>query len=156
MNFFKKPKLIRRYLEPVNVRGYISIPFKNLTLLMDVQTLKDEVITTPDGEKSVQMLKVFCDEELLVENVSRKQKADRLWFQNKWFACRSCRLSENTPLIHYTATFAELLDCDEAPDHECDDTCSTSGDDEDEGGNIEDGTDNTDSSTNGEVAEDES
>ena len=110
MNFLKKPHTLRRYSEPVFVKGYSSIPYENLTLPMDVQTLEDVVITTPDGSKSVQKLKVFCDSEIFVESEAKQQKADRLWFQNKWFECKSCRLSENTPLRHYTATFIECLD----------------------------------------------
>lgn len=110
MNFLKKPHTLRRYSEPVFVKGYSSIPYENLTLPMDVQTLEDVVITTPDGSKSVQKLKVFCDSEILVESEAEQRKADRLWFQNKWFECKSCRLSENTPLRHYTATFIECLD----------------------------------------------
>lgn len=110
MNFLKRPHTLRRYSEPVFVKGYSSIPYEDLTLPMDVQTLEDVVITTPDGSKSVQKLKVFCDSEILVESEAEQQKADRLWFQNKWFECKSCRLSENTPLRHYTATFIECLD----------------------------------------------
>lgn len=110
MNFLKRPHTLRRYSEPVFVKGYSSIPYEDLTLPMDVQTLEDVVITTPDGSKSVQKLKVFCDSEILVESEAKQQKADRLWFQNKWFECKSCRLSENTPLRHYTATFIECLD----------------------------------------------
>lgn len=112
MKFFKRPHALRRYSEPVYVSGYSSIPYEDLMLPMDVQTLEDVVITTADGSKSVQKLKVFCDSEILVENEAKKQKADRLWFQNKWFECKSCRLSENTPLKHYTATFIECLDQD--------------------------------------------
>lgn len=110
MNFLKRPHTLRRYSEPVYVKGYSSIPYKDLTLPMDVQTLEDVVITTPDGSKSVQKLKVFCDSEILVESEANQQKADRLWFQGKWFECKSSRLSENTPLRHYTATFIECLD----------------------------------------------
>jgi hypothetical protein len=110
MNFLKRPHKIRRYSVPVYVNGYSSIPYEDSTLPMDVQTLEDIVITTPDGTRSVQKLKVFCDSEILVESEVRQQKADRLWFQNKWFECKSSRLSENTPLRHYTATFIECLD----------------------------------------------
>lgn len=115
INFFKRQKTIKRFLQPINIKGYISTPWEEKKMPMDVQTMEDKVVTTKDGSKSVQRLKVFCDDELLVDNVERKQKADRLWFQNKWFACISCRLSENTPLRHYTATFVELLDNEEGP-----------------------------------------
>lgn len=115
MNFLKRPHLLRRYSQPKIIRGYSSIPFEDLTLPMDVQTLEDVVITTPDGSKSVQRLKVFCDSIILVENQQKQQKADRLWFQDTWFECKSSRLSENTPLRHWTATFVECLDQDEGP-----------------------------------------
>ena len=115
MNFFRRPYTLRRYREPKIVRGYSSIPYENLTLPMDVQTMGDAVITDGDGSRSVQRLKVFCDDEILVENTLEKQKADRLWFQGKWFECRSSRLSENTPLRHWTATFVECLDPEVGP-----------------------------------------
>ena len=114
MNFLKRPHMIRRYSQPKIIRGYSSIPYEDLTLPMDVQTLEDVIITTPDGSKSVQRLKVFCDSIILVEN-QHKQKADRLWFQDTWFECKSSRLSENTPLRHWTATFVECLDQDAGP-----------------------------------------
>lgn len=110
MNFFKRPYTIRRYSSPVNTRGYISIPYRELMLPMDIQTTEDAVVTTEDGAMSVQQLKVFCDSELLVEDKEKQQKADRVWYQGKWFDCRSSRLSGNTLLRHYTATFIECLD----------------------------------------------
>lgn len=123
MKFFKKPYTLRRYSRPVYTGGYSSIPYEDLTLLVDVQTLENTVITTPDGSRSVQELKAFCDSEILVESEARQQKADRLYFQGKWFECRSCRLSENTPLRHYTATFVECLDQDPiSPEGESEET----------------------------------
>ena len=116
MNFFKSPCLLRRYDRPTNVRGYMSIPYTDLSLPMDVQTMENVAKTTPDGTESVQRLKVFCDQEILAESEHRQQKADRLWFQGKWFDCQSSRLSENTPLRHWTAVFVECLDQEAAPD----------------------------------------
>ena len=116
MNFFSKSYTLRRYQEPKIIRGYHSIPYEEFMLLMDVQTMENVVITTPDGSESVQRLKAFCDDKILVENTAEKQKADRLWFQGKWFECRSSRLSENTPLRHYTATFVECLDQEPGPE----------------------------------------
>lgn len=115
MNFFKKKYRIRRYTAPKIIRGYSSIPYTDTTLLMDVQTLENVTVTTSDGTRSIQKLKTFCDEIIYVENQQNQQKADRLWFQDKWFECTSCRLSENTPLKHYTATFTECLDNEKPP-----------------------------------------
>lgn len=116
MVFFKKPYVVRRYSKPVYVHGYLSSSYEDLKILMDVQTMEDTTKTEPDGAKSVQKLKVFCDWKLLVENVSEQQKSDHLWFQGKWFACQNSRLSENTPLRHYIATFVECLDQEEKPE----------------------------------------
>ena len=116
MNFLKRPYVLRRYSEPIIVKGYSSIPYNDLTLPMDVQTLEDQVITTPDGSRSVQRLKVFCDSMILVENEHNQQKADRIWFQDTWFECKSSRLSDNTPLRHWTATFVECLDQEAGPE----------------------------------------
>lgn len=115
MNFLKRPHVIRRYSEPQIIQGYSSIPYDDIILPMDVQTLEDVIVTTPDGNESVQRLKVFCDSNILVEDNVNKQKADRLWFQGKWFECKSSRLSENTPLRHWTATFVECLDSEPEP-----------------------------------------
>ncbi len=116
MNFLKRPYYLRRYLQPQIIRGYSSIPYEDLTLPMDVQTLSDEVITTPDGSKSIQRLKVFCDHKILAEDEHNQQKADRVWFQGKWFTCRSSRFSGNTPLRHWTAEFVECLDAEPGPE----------------------------------------
>lgn len=95
-----------------------SIPYEDLTLPMDIQTLEDTIKTEEDGRKSIQKLKVFCDYEILAEDEHKKQKADRVWFQGKWFECLSSRLSENTPLRHWTATFVQCLDAEDGPKQE--------------------------------------
>ncbi len=77
---------------------------------MDIQTLENKVDTTQDGRDAIQRLKVFCDLEIFAENQAKQQKADRIFFQGKWFECQTSRLSENTPLRHYTATFVQCLD----------------------------------------------
>lgn len=118
MNFLKKNYTLRRYSEPQYVKGYSSIPYSDLTLPMDIQTSEDVIQTTSEGRKSIQKLKVFCDSEILVEDVDKQQKADRVWFQGKWFECQSSRLSENTPLRHWTATFIQCLDSEAGPNEE--------------------------------------
>ena len=118
MNFLKRNYRLRRFLEPELVKGYFSIPYEDKTLPMDIQTLEDEVETTQEGRRSIQRLRVFCDFEILVEDDEKKQKADRVWFQGKWFECQSSRLSENTPLRHWTARFVQCLDSEPGPEEE--------------------------------------
>lgn len=118
MNFLKKPYLFKRHGEPSIIRGYSSTSFKIFALPADVQTIEDKVFIAPDGSRSVQKLKVFCDYRILEEDHQQGQKADHLWFQGKWFTCTSSRLSENTPLRHWTAVFVECLEQAEKPGEE--------------------------------------
>lgn len=75
MNFFKRPHLLRRYSRPKIERGYSTIPYEEKTFPMDVQTLEDVVITSPEGSRSVQRLKVFAIKNswLKMKRISRKQ-----------------------------------------------------------------------------------
>ncbi|MCI8627730.1 MAG: hypothetical protein HFI40_15910 [Lachnospiraceae bacterium] len=115
MVFFKRPYLVRRYQQSCFVRGYPSKAYEDIKLLLDVQTLENEVVTTPDGSRSVKRLEVYCDEELRVADVGKQQEADRIWFQGKWFTCQSSFLSDNTLLRHWLSEFVECLDQDDAP-----------------------------------------
>ncbi len=115
MNFFRRMHQFRRYGPPVWEDGYDEIPYTDFTTMADVQTTGKESKTSEDGTESLQRLKVFCDIELLTEDQETQQKADRLLFQGKWFDCTSSRLSENTPLRHWTATFVQCERQDPAP-----------------------------------------
>lgn len=115
MKFFKKKRIIRRFTGVQSHDGYISTPYIEMTLPMDVQTNDKSTNHGSDGGESVQRLKVFCDYELYTDDSSRNQKGDQLWFQGKWFYCKSSRLSENTPLRHWTCTFIQCLKQDAPP-----------------------------------------
>lgn len=115
MRFFKRRRILRRYGEQKYEDGYAVIDYEDMELLMDIQTTEATIKTDPDGRETIQKLKVFCDTEILTENTAKSQKADRVWFQGKWFDCISSRLSENTPLRHWTSTFVECLDQEDPP-----------------------------------------
>lgn len=110
MNLFKKQRRIRRFNEPIYVNGYCTIPYSEKTLPMHVVTLDDRIMTSEDGSHSVQRIQVFCEQRLLIEDQRSEQKADRLFFNDKWFECVSCKLSDDTILAHYTAEFVECID----------------------------------------------
>ena len=109
MKFFKHKYKLRRFKEVVIEGGYASIPYEELTVLADIQTTDRSMTSGLDGTTEVQNIKVFCDEEILPENSATGQKGDWIFFQGRWFECKSTRLSENTPLRHWTATFVECL-----------------------------------------------
>lgn len=115
MKFFKRPHLLRRYSAPEIVDGYSSIPYEDMTFMMDIQTTDRQSSTDEAGTKTIQRLKIFCDSEIYAEDETTGQKGDRVWFQGKWFECTSSRLSENTPLRHWTTTFTQCLTQEPAP-----------------------------------------
>ncbi len=115
MNFFKRSHTFRRYQKPEYIGGYQTASYEDMALPADVQTMENASITASDGTRSLQRLKVFCDLPLFTEEEGLAQKADRLFHQGKWFSCTACRLSENTPLRHYTAIFTECLDKENPP-----------------------------------------
>lgn len=116
MVLFPRKHLIRRFSRPQIVNGYTSTPYEEKVITADVQTLQNDSAMGPDGAEAVQKLQMFSNEEIFVENNELQQKADRLWFQNKWFEAKSSVLSENTPLRHWTSTFTECLDQDDSPE----------------------------------------
>lgn len=91
---------------------------KDMVILADVQTLSRRTMTGPDGDYAVQEVKMFSDFEINVADQSLGTMGDRLWFQGKWFECRSSRLSENTFLKHWTSTFVQCLNQEAPPDVE--------------------------------------
>lgn len=117
LRLWKKKRLIRRFSEPVNEGGF-SIPgeTEEFYIMADVQTTDATTTTGEDGDHSVQHLKVFTDTRLHIANEMTKTQGDWLWFQGRWFECRSARLSENTFLKHWTCTFVELKDQPEPPE----------------------------------------
>lgn len=86
------------------------MPHEDIRLEMDIQTTANTSTTTEDGTKAIQTIKGFSDDEILTTDEHKQQKADKVYFQGKWFACTSCTLSENTPLRHYVSLFTECLD----------------------------------------------
>lgn len=116
MIIFKRTYLRRRFGEVTWVNGYPSRVYVDANVVMDIQTTDDTIRTTEDGSQAVQNLKVFCDEAFVLDHEVGHSRADQVWFQGKWFECKSCRLSNNTFLAHYVATFTECADQAEPPE----------------------------------------
>lgn len=120
MVFFRKEYTIRRFSTPKYERGYEVVEHDDCVMQLDVQTTDDTTVNTSSGSRSVHTLEVYSDEELRIADVHKKQKADMLLFQNKWFICISSYLCENTILRHYISTFVEILDYPEDDEAEVD------------------------------------
>lgn len=115
---WKRKHILRRLVEPESSGGYVTEMTKDMVIKADVQTLSRRTTMGADGDYSVQEVKMFSDFEINVADQALGTMGDRLWFQGKWFECRSSRLSENTFLKHWTSTFVQCLNQEAPPDVE--------------------------------------
>ena len=114
---WRKSYTVRRYGASDVENGY-TIPgsFEDITISLNVQTGKCETVTDEDGEHKLQKLEVFSDDEIRMVSEAEQRMADRLWFQGKWYECRSAILLDNTILAHYECEFVQCLHQEEPPD----------------------------------------
>lgn len=114
VKLWKKKRLLRRYVGWQVVNGYEVASHEDMYIYADVQTTDQSVSTGLDGDDATQRIKVFTDTQL---NVARDRlPGDKIWFQDRWFECRTTKLSENTFLKHWTSTFVECLNQEDAPE----------------------------------------
>lgn len=115
---WRKKRIIRRYGPPEAEGGYESSTCEDIVILADVQTTEKRTNTGEDGDDTLQKLKVFSEAEIKTADDSTGRKADLLWFQGKWYECRSSILSDNTMLKHWTSMFTQCANQPDAPDEE--------------------------------------
>lgn len=118
LGLWKRQRILRQFKEPVYSNGIQTYDYDDVVIMADVQTTDRSTTTGPDGDRSVQSLKVFCDFRVNVADQQSGMPGDMIWFQGKWFECRSSRLSENTFLSHWTSTFVQCLNQPEPPNEE--------------------------------------
>lgn len=104
---WKKKHILRRFRDPEVLGGYETHDYDDMIIQSDVQTTDNYATMGEDGDEPRQSLKMFSDCEICVADTTKGILGDQLWFQGKWFECRSSVLSENTFLRHYTSTFVE-------------------------------------------------
>ena len=113
IQIWKKPRVIRTYTTPEYVDGYLVDGYTDYIAKLDIQTMSDVQRTTPEGDRSLQRIKTFGDAH--IKTAKDEIKADRVYFQDKWFECVASRLSENTVIRHWTSEFVECLDQPDPP-----------------------------------------
>lgn len=115
---FRKPYILRRYLEPDSTGGYSFSSMSDVVILADVQTTDADTTTESDGDSSLQWIKVFSDDEIRMADERTGVKADLIWYQDKWYECRSANYKGNTFLKHWISKFVKCLDQKAPPKEE--------------------------------------
>ncbi len=116
---FRKPHILRQYSQPRAIGGYsFSGGVSDKIILADIQTTDADSTTKSDGDSSLQWIKVFSDEEIHMADKNNGVKADLIWYQDKWYECRSANHKENTVLKHWISKFVECLNQTEPPKEE--------------------------------------
>lgn len=117
-SLWRKPQVVRRYLPFGPPQGGCPVPggYKDISIGMDVQVGKCETVTDEDGERSLQKLEVFSDEEIRAVDGEGQTMADRLWYKGKWYECRSAIFLDNTILSHYECEFIQCLHQEAPPE----------------------------------------
>jgi len=118
LGLWQKERTVRRFSPQTTDGGFGYTAHSDIKVMADVQTPDRKQSTDTDGDSTVQHLKVFSNEKFLTADENSGQRADLLWYQEKWFECRASRLSENTMLAHWTSEFVQLADQPAAPGEE--------------------------------------
>lgn len=127
IRIWKRPYTVRRFSEPQNVRGYVKDTYTDMTAMLDVQMTDDSAQMREDGDAPVMRLKAFGDLRFNVADRATGAKPDWLWFDGKWFECRSSRLSRNTFIKHWTSSFVECLNQADPPEEYADEDTGCTG-----------------------------
>ena len=119
LGLWKRKYILRRFGNAVAGGGYVSESYTDMVVNVDIQTTDRSTTTSETGDRTVQNLKVFTRDEkfeIRPANKERGTTGDWIWFQGRWFECRSSRLSDNTILRHWTCTFTEVFNQEDPPD----------------------------------------
>lgn len=137
---WKNKHILRRFSEPTYTGGYAVSSYTDITITANIQTPSRATSTATDGDYPHQTIKVFTETQLNTADDRTGTPADRIWFQDKWFECRTSRHSNDTFLHHWTAEFVECVAQDDAPDSEAtsDDTDAEAGTDDETEADVSD------------------
>lgn len=105
---WKHAHLLRRFSEPTCSGGYAVSTYTDMYIMANIQTPSRTTSTAGDGDYPWQVIKVFTETQINTADDRTGTPADWIWFQDKWFECRTSRHSNDTFLHHWTAEFVEI------------------------------------------------
>ena len=108
--FFKHQYVVRRLKPDTNCGGY-SAPggHEDFLVTLNVQPLSsDELQALPEGERSVKRIKAIGETKFKPADEETGTEGDRLYYDGKWYECKSCHTWDHTILAHTEAEFVEI------------------------------------------------
>lgn len=108
--FFKHQYVARRLKPDTNCGGY-SAPggHEDFLVTLNVQPLSsDELQALPEGERTVKRIKSIGETKFKPADEETGTEGDRLYYDGKWYECKSCQTWDHTLLAHTEAEFVEM------------------------------------------------
>ena len=108
---FRRPYTIRRHGTQKIVNGYPVSDYSEFTTRLTVQPLSsDDLLALPEGERSIARVKTRGADALIDADEHSQTPGDMLFFQGKWYECKSCVHWLHTPMTHYESEFVLIAD----------------------------------------------
>ena len=106
-SFFKKDYIVRRFGEETVVKGVSGSTHEDsVVALEDVQPLSsDELQALPEGERTIRRIKSIGSTKFTTADEESGTPGDWLYYNGRWFECKSCQLWDHTILAHYESEF---------------------------------------------------
>ena len=109
MRLWRKPYTLRRFQKKKIKRGYATSGYSDIQVELDVQPFSaKELEVLPEGERSMKHIKTFGDHPIQTADQKAGVKADRLFYEGRWYECTSSEPWTATPLGHYSSKFTEV------------------------------------------------
>lgn len=106
-SFFKKDYIVRRFGEETVEKGVSGSTHEDsVVALEDVQPLSsDELQALPEGERTVRRIKSIGSTKFTTADEESGTPGDWLYYNGRWYECKSCQLWDHTILAHYESEF---------------------------------------------------
>lgn len=109
IGIFRRPYTVRRFTEQTVVMGYTTSGHVDSVERLNVQPLgPDELRALPEGERTIKRVKAFGDYAMRAADQSAGTPGDWLFYNGRWFECKSSVSWDHTMLSHYRSEFVDI------------------------------------------------
>lgn len=104
--FFKHSYIVRRFGAETIVDGFSGAGHTDSTVVLDVQPLtSDDLQALPEGQRTVRRIKSLGADRFTPADEETGTPGDWLYYDGRWFECKSCQMMNLTLLSHYESEF---------------------------------------------------